>query len=191
VHLNGFPIATIESAHEFFVACGGVAGALIGLLFVAISVSPDRISGPDARESQRIRAASALTAFINALVVSLFALIPDQSLGWAATVVAIVGLLSVADALIGLVRVRRTQPPALRDAAFLAGLVVIFAFQLANGIRLIHDPNSGGAIDTICILVVVCFLVGVARAWELVGGPSLGLLHHLTGIARTALRRSL
>ncbi len=189
MQLNNLPLATtIESAHEFFVACGGVAGALIGLLFVAISVSPGRISGPDALESQRIRAASALTAFVNALVVSLFALIPDDSLGWAATVVAIVGLLSVTDALIGLVNVRRTQPPALRDATFLVGLVAIFGFQLVNGIRLIHHPNASGAIDTICILVVVCFLVGVARAWELVGGPTLGF-DHLVHSARTAIRR--
>ncbi len=57
MQLNNLLLATtIESAHEFFVACGGVAGALIGLLFVAISVSPGRISGPDALESQRIRA---------------------------------------------------------------------------------------------------------------------------------------
>jgi hypothetical protein len=189
MQLNNLPLATtIESAHEFFVACGGVAGALIGLLFVAISVSPGRISGPDALESQRIRAASALTAFVNALVVSLFALIPDDSLGWAATVVAIVGLLSVTDALIGLVNVRRTQRPALRDATFLVGLVAIFGFQLVNGIRLIHHPNASGAIDTICILVVVCFLVGVARAWELVGGPTLGF-HHLVQSGRAAIRR--
>lgn len=189
MQLNNLPLATtIESAHEFFVACGGVAGALIGLLFVAISVSPGRISGPDALESQRIRAASALTAFVNALVVSLFALIPDDSLGWAATVVAIVGLLSVTDALIGLVSVRRTQPPALRDATFLVGLVAIFGFQLVNGIRLIHHPNASAAIDTICILVVVCFLVGVARAWELVGGPTLGF-DHLVQSGRAAIRR--
>jgi hypothetical protein len=63
---------TTASAHEFFAASAGVAGALIGLLFVAISVAPKRIIGPDASEVHGVRAAAALTAFTNALAVALF-----------------------------------------------------------------------------------------------------------------------
>jgi hypothetical protein len=182
-------VAAAESAHEFFLASGGVAGALIGLLFVAISVTPERVAGAEAEESHRVRAASALTAFSNALVVSLFGLIPGQSLAWTATVVAIVGLLFVAGALVGLMEVRRSQPRALPDAAFLVGLVVVFVLELVSGIRLIHDPAAGGPLETICILVVVCFLVGIARAWELVGGPSFGLFHQLGALGRAAVGR--
>jgi hypothetical protein len=186
MHLGISPLASVtESAHDFFVASGGIAGALIGLLFVAISVAPERVIGEDAQEHHRVRAAAALTAFSNALVVSLFALAPGETLGGAATAVGVVGLVTVVSGILALVQVRGTQTgSAVRDGLFLVGLAAVFTLQLVNGIRLLEDPDSTGALQTICILVVVCFLVGIARAWELVGGPSLGLFSQLLHLFR-------
>jgi len=31
---------------------------------------------------------------------------------------------------------------------------------------------------------VICFLIGIARAWELIGGPSLTLGHEMTTLIR-------
>ena len=170
---------TPASTHDFFVASASVAGALIGLLFVAISVAPERVLGPDASEAHGVRAAAALTAFTNALAVSLFGLIPGLNLGGTATAVSIVGLLFIAGALTSVLPAWRAKRLALNDVSYLVGLLAVFVIQLLAGLGLDRRAGDVSDVRTICVLVIVCFLVGIARAWELVGGPSVNLSHQL------------
>jgi hypothetical protein len=174
-----------ETLHDFFVASGSVAGALIGLLFVAISVAAERLAREEAAaQMHRIRAVAALTSFTNALAVSLFALIPQHKLGPAALAMACVGLIFVLAALLSLIR-RRQVRSSVHDAVFLVGLVVIFVVQLIQAIDLITGPEvNTSAVNTIAILVIVCFLIGIARSWALIGGPEFGLRDELISLLR-------
>jgi hypothetical protein len=171
--------------HDFFAASAGVAGALIGLLFVAISVSADRLARQEmGAPVHRIRASAALTAFNNALAVSLFALIPGVDVGAVALAVACVGLVFVLASLLSLIRLHQMHWSSLQDALFLVGLAAAFVFQFAQGLSVIINHHDTEGVENIGYVVICCFLVGIARSWELIGGPSIGLSKEFTALVR-------
>jgi hypothetical protein len=57
--------------------------------------------------------------------------------------------------------------------------------QLIQGIEVIIRPGDAGAVNTIAILVAISFLIGIDRAWELVGGPSIGISQEVTALVRS------
>jgi hypothetical protein len=174
-----------DNIHDFFITSGGAAGALTGLLFVAISVSAGRLEQQTVdAQLHRIRASASLTAFTNALAVSLFSLIPGHKIGPTACIVGAAGLLFVLGSLLSLVRRGGLRWKTARDTGFLIGLSVVFVVQLYEGVDVWVHPGNSGAVDTIAMLVVFCFLIGIARAWELIRGPEIGLVQELSAYVR-------
>ena len=174
---------TPDLLHDFFSATATVAGGLIGLLFVAISVSSARLAETHATQGSRIRAQAAMTAFTNALVVSLFALL-TRDIGTTALVVSILGVLFVSASLLSLMRVRRSHLPAVRDVVFLVGLLLTFAIQLRLSLEIMARPDDSDAAQNIGSLVIICCLIGIARSWELIGGPNIGIGSELWALVR-------
>ncbi len=174
-----------DNLRDFFAASASVTGALIGLLFVAITVAAARLTQAEGgAQLHRIRASAALTAFTNALTVSLFALIPGQKVAGTAVAVGAIGLTFVAAALLSLIRLRQVRWSTVRDGLFLLGLAVTFVLEMINGAIVLAEPGNSGDVNTIAVLVVVCALVGVGRSWELIGGPSIGIGHEVTALVR-------
>jgi hypothetical protein len=78
---------------NFFLATAGAGAALIGLLFVAVSIAPEQIATRRAPLERQAVAASTFTALVNAFFISLGALFPG-SLGWVALLMSSLGLLN-------------------------------------------------------------------------------------------------
>jgi hypothetical protein len=177
------------SYHDFFGGCATVAGALIGLLFVAISVSPEKLAGDQASVDHQVRAGAAFSALVNALVVALVALLPRASLGKAAIILAAAGLASSAGLIIIFYR-EHQERIRLGQIALLVALLVLYGLELVNGIQLNGSPRDLGLVDNQGILSIAFFLFAIARAWQLVGARDTGLLPTVAGMAHRPAARA-
>jgi hypothetical protein len=94
--------------HDFFIASTGAGAALVGLLFVAVSVVPARTLTHALPLEGEMVAASAFTALVNAFFVSLIVLMPGVNLGAVAVMIGVLAF--VANVLLGrwLLKLRRT-----------------------------------------------------------------------------------
>ena len=160
---------------DLFVAIAGASGALTGLLFVALSVTGGRETSPNPPVIQQVRAAAALVAFVNALAVSLFGLVPGTHLAYPAIVLGFIGVVYTAAAIRSIVTSEATRRQIMGQMWLVVLLFLIFGGEIAAGIALLASPAKTGAEQIIGYALVTSLLVGVARAWELVGERGTGL----------------
>lgn len=160
---------------ELFVAIAGSAATLTGLLFVALSVTPRRGAALGPATILQVRTSAALLTFNNALAVSLFGLVPGTNAGIPSVVLGIIGIAFSAAA----VRSIRASGSPHRQELFqfeLIGLLLaIFVTELADGIIAIANPHSGEAVQVISYALITSLIVGISRAWELIGDRDTGL----------------
>lgn len=171
-----------DDFHDFFLAAASASGALVGLLFVAISVAEKPAVGAAASVSHQIRASSALTALATPLSMSLIALIPGVNLGWPAIIVGFSGTVFVAAAARRLLGTRDARQAPIRSLSLLLGFLLVMLVNLWNGIELVRTPHSTRALDWIAASLIGSLGVGIGRAWGLVGARQSGLVTSLTDL---------
>jgi hypothetical protein len=172
---------------ELLTAVAGSGAALTGLLFVAMSVtSRSRLAGQPAVIRQ-VRAAASLLAFTDALAVSLFGLVPNDNAGYPAVVAAAIGILfTAAGARSILASPATTRLHVRRQAGLILLLLAAFGTELVSGVELVRSPGNSAAANVLGNVLVALLLIGVARAWELVGDRDTGVVASIAVLAGRA-----
>lgn len=173
----------------FFQASVGASAALIGLLFVAISILPERIITEESAPERRATASSAFTALLNVFFISLVALIPETNLGY---VVFILGFISVSGTISLVINIftkgrKEDRMPTLRERFRLLLLplasLVVYAYELYWAYQVFSGQikNTDG-FAVISYILIGAYAIGISRAWELIFDERHGLLLTLIGI---------
>jgi hypothetical protein len=178
-----------DTYRELFIAVATCAAGLIGLLFVAISVSPREEGLEEGRQEgkarrpvviQEIRAASALLSFSSALAIALFGVVPGSNAGYAAVPVGVIGILfTVASVRSILTTPGVSRQQALRQSGLILALLLAFGCVFCCGIGLWSGHTTTFGPELLSNILVALLLLGIARAWELVGNRDTGILSSL------------
>jgi hypothetical protein len=168
------------SFFSFFIASAGAGAALVGLLFVAVSVAPEHSVMPSAPLVRQALATSTFTALVNPFFISLCALVPKTNIGY---ITLIMGGLSLFNSvLLGwkLVRTSHSWTAMARRATLIAVGLVLYGLECTNAISLLRDPAAANALAAVTSLVVLAYGLGLVRAWQLLGARRFGILGWLS-----------
>ena len=152
-----------DSFIGYFTGAATAAAALIGLLFVAVSLRPESVMGTGASAKAQAVAGSAFTALVNSFFVSLIALIPSTNLGYTAVVMALISLYST-------FRLHRGLSKGESAGAQLTLALAAYLTQFVAGAFLVASPGRQSLVYTIAYVVVAAFAAALGRAWSLMQG---------------------
>jgi hypothetical protein len=180
---------------NFFLATSSGGAALIGLLFVATSISPEKVFSRNASPEVTAVATSAFTALVNAFFISISALLPGSGLGYVALLFALMGGINSMSLGFRLAQNRWQHRHDFkgnslwlriaRDLVLTVGALVVYIFELIFALQLIHNPRDADAVSSLATIILVVNGVGLTRAWELLGARRGGLLGWLNPLAHT------
>jgi hypothetical protein len=173
----------VGHSRELFSVIAEAAATLTGLLFVAVSLAPRHESTSHLGVVQQIRAAASLLAFTSALAISLFGLVTGDNVGYPALVLGISGVTFTAASLRSIFESTDNRRLIRKQMGLIVLLLATFGFELGSGVVLIGNPHSRSALDILENVMAASLLIGVARAWELVGARDTGLFSSLLALS--------
>lgn len=148
---------------NFFLAATGAGAALIGLLFVAISVRPGLTDKIATRLDVQVSISMAFTALVNGFFISFIALLPHIGIGDIAIFMGIVSGWSCVTSTYSLVmQVRRSPDRRIAGAwrRLARGLILvavggfIYGWEIVVGVSALQNPRDVGPVWTITNLVI-------------------------------------
>ena len=171
----------------FFSVMAGVGATLFGLVFVALSITPEVARAENLSVMRQVLIASAYSALLNPLVISLLALTPQATIGTVTVIMSTIGLVNTLVMGSFLFRDARSTTKRLRSGLFILGSLVIFGVEFYFAVRLATVPADRAALSDLTTLLVIIYLYGIARAWDLVGARQFHLQEVLTPLVPNRL----
>jgi uncharacterized membrane protein (UPF0136 family) len=154
--------------HDFFLAVGGGAAALAGLVFVAISINLDAVVF-DPTHRNRNRAVGTLAGFTAAFMICAFAIMADQSkqmVGIEWLVIAGVGAYIYVNGYVKAVKTGGSQEGL--SLLRVIGGTICYAAQIIGSILLIAGDDIG--LHVAAAAMVIFFAFTISGAWLLIVG---------------------
>ena len=176
----------------FFTASVAASSALIGLLFVGVSVDPVRVFGEKADARRQAQAVSAFSALANAFFISLTSLIQGIIVGLVVSLVATASSLQLLGLLVRVPPDRGGLAESLRGALLFLASAAIYGGELYLGILLWTKPAETAALTGLLEVLLGAYAIGLGRAWQLLGAPRIGLISFALDLIeqrRTGTRR--
>lgn len=152
-----------SSFTAYFAAVTGAGGALIGLLFVSVTLRPETVFGAGAPDRGKTLAAAAFTGLVNTFFLAMSALVPEVNLGYPAVILAVSSLTST-------VRLHGRLSRSRSQLAYLFLSTAAFGFQIVEGVYLIIQPRGNSAVENLSYVMIGSMAIALGRAWALLQG---------------------
>jgi hypothetical protein len=165
-----------QEYYTFFMTAAGAGAALIGLLFVAISLAPHRTVQPGAPVVSRVMASSTFTALFIGFFISLGAVLPHYSIGILTLVLSLVGAINSLSQAWLMLRPWPSWQNVVRRMWLTVLSLYLYIQTLVCAIQILIAPNQGYLVYYVGELLLGIYGLALLRAWELLGVQRTGLL---------------